>query len=75
MPKESEAIVSLWCENCGKPCKPMVCWNDYVGSACCQSYLLRRVTDKEEGDILADLDADEPRSAAENARAKVMGGV
>jgi|HubBroStandDraft_5_1064220.scaffolds.fasta_scaffold306193_2 hypothetical protein len=72
----ADPIVTLFCENCRKPCRARICGVEgFIGSDCCEGYLLRRLTDRELEDIYADLDADEPRSAAENARLKVMGGV
>lgn len=72
----ADRIESLWCSNCGKACHARICGVEgFVGSDCCEGYLLRRVTDSEIDAIYADLDADEPRSAAENARLKIADGV
>lgn len=70
------------CEQCHQPCHPKM-YECGIGADCCEeSYLeveddglWRHLTAEEELDPIADLDADEPRSAAENARLKVMGGI
>jgi hypothetical protein len=70
------------CENCSKPCGLRLYESGLSADCCEESYplveddgLWRHLTAEEELDLIADLDADEPRSAAETARAKVMGGV
>lgn len=70
------------CEECKQACSPRI-YESGIGADCHEEmYVLieddglwRHLTAEEELDLIADLDADEPRSAAENARAKVMGGI
>lgn len=60
----SDPIVTLRCENCGKPCRAMLRGHDApLGSDCCEGYLLRRITDDEEGDIIAALYAEREEQA------------
>lgn len=47
--------MSLWCENCGKACHAQMFTNDHLGSDCCEGYLLRRLTDNEEGEIIGEM--------------------
>ena len=71
-----DVVVSLTCGNCGKPATAKLCGPEgYVGSACCDGELLRRLTDRELEDIYEALDADEnaERSRGERARLRVMG--
>ena len=67
------------CEECNQPCEPRM-YECGVGADCHEdAYLLvsedilwRHLTAEEELDLIADLDADEPRSAAETARLNVL---
>jgi hypothetical protein len=69
----ADPVVSLWCENCGKPCTAAICGVEgFIGSDCCEGYLLRRLNDNELGEIYLDLDADEERTPAERARMRVL---
>jgi hypothetical protein len=63
------------CEQCHQPCGLRLYESGLSADCCEESYplieddgLWRHLTAEEELDLIADLDADEPRSAAENAR-------